>query len=126
MTPITKLLPLLILLASLVNASSEPRSEDQLADMRAQTNDYANGLKADLDDDRYARQHESRSDDHLADMKGQTNEYVKPEHNEEYARHLERSLKAEYAAGSKEDPSYCGPAGSPVSSCPVQPDIVDS
>jgi hypothetical protein len=85
MTPITNLLPLLAFLAIFVNASPDPRP-DQLDDMKAQTQQYAKDLKADLAD-----QFESHR----------------------------RSLEGEYSIGSKEDPSYCGPAGSPVSSRPT-------
>lgn len=56
MTPITRLLPLFALLASLANASPDPRP-DQLDDMRAQSQEYAKHLKADLND-QFEHQHE--------------------------------------------------------------------
>jgi hypothetical protein len=85
MTPITKLLPLFALLATLANASIDPRA-DETDSMRAQTQEYDQPLKADIDQPEY--QHR-------------------------------RSVGDELAKDIKEDPSYCGPAGSPVSPHPT-------
>jgi hypothetical protein len=82
MAPITKLLPLFALLATLANASIDPRG-DQLDDMKAQSQEYAKNIKASIDE------------------------------QSEYQNR--RSVGDELAKDIKEDPSYCGPAGSPVS-----------
>ena len=82
MTPITKLLPLFALLATLANASVDPRA-DQLEDTKAQSQEYAKNIKADI---------------------GEQSDYQN-----------RRSMGDELAKDIKEDPSYCGPAGSPVS-----------
>jgi hypothetical protein len=82
MTPITKLLPLFALLATLANASIDPRA-DQLEDMKAKSQEYSKSIKADIDEQ--------------SDFQNR------------------RSVGDELAKDIKEDPSYCGPAGSPVS-----------
>ena len=82
MTPITKLLPLFALLATLANASVDPRG-DQLDDMKAQSQEYAQNIKASIDE------------------------------QSDYQNR--RSVGDELAKDIKEDPSYCGSAGSPVS-----------
>jgi hypothetical protein len=81
MAPITKLLPLFALLATLANASINPRA-DQLEDMKAHSQEYDKTLNADIDQSEYQNR---------------------------------RSVGDELAKDIKEDPSYCGPAGSPVS-----------
>jgi len=84
MAPITKLLPLFALLATLANASIDPRGA-QLEDMKAHSQEHDKRLGADVDQSEYQRR---------------------------------RSFGDELGKDIKEDPSYCGPAGSPVSSRP--------
>jgi len=81
MAPITKLLPLFTLLATLANASIDPRG-DQPEDMKAHSQGYDKTFGADIDQSEYQRR---------------------------------RSVGDELGKDIKEDPSYCGPAGSPVS-----------